>query len=214
LAATESPRGGTARRLLPQVIPAVVVGFGSAIALFALTAVANGFEDVLWTRLPNTLGIASSAPLWIVAVLTATGVAMALVITFVPGKAGPDPATLELVAPPLPLAVLPSIALAVLLTLAGGVSLGPENPILGITVGLSVALGLRAIPRVPAAAWAVFAIAGTLGAMFGTPVAAALLISETPGDPNVPLWDRLFGPLVAAGAGAVTMASSTTSPFR
>lgn len=49
------------------------------------------------------------------------------------------------------------------------------------------------------------ASAGTIGALFGTPVAAALIFSQTlNGSSEVPLWDRLFAPLMAAEAGALT----------
>ncbi|MGB8943435.1 MAG: ion channel protein, partial [Streptomyces sp.] len=125
----------------------------------------------------------------------------------VPGHAGPDPATLGLVDPPLPVRVLPGIALAVIVGLAGGVSLGPENPITAINIALAYALGVQVMPRTPAADWVALAAAGTIGALFGTPVAAALILSETvtsPGPDPRPLWDRLFAPLVAAGAGALT----------
>jgi H+/Cl- antiporter ClcA len=193
-----------ARRLLPLVLPAIVVGAGSSIALTALTVVANALEGWIWTTVPATLGVDPAAPWWIFAVLTLTGVAIGLVVTFVPGHAGPDPATIELGGPPIPVAVLPGIALAIVLALAGGVSLGPENPIIGITIGLSVAVGTRLIPGIGGGTWAALAFSGTIGVMFGTPVAAALALSEAPGDPRVPLWDRLFAPLVAAGAGALT----------
>ncbi|HAX7893797.1 TPA: ion channel protein, partial [Escherichia coli] len=44
-----------------------------------------------------------------------------------------------------------------------------------------------------------------IGALFGTPVAAALIFSQTlNGSSEVPLWDRLFAPLMAAAAGALT----------
>jgi H+/Cl- antiporter ClcA len=89
-------------------------------------------------------------------------------------------------------------------TLAGGVSLGPENPIIGLNLSLAVAIGLRLLPNVPVRAWAALAFAGTIGAMFGTPLAAALLLSESATEGDGPLFDRIFGPLVAAGAGAVT----------
>jgi H+/Cl- antiporter ClcA len=201
---TATAPASPARRLLPLVIPAIVVGVGSSLALMALTAVANVLEGWLWTSLPAALGVDSAAPGWIFLVLTLTGVAVGLVVTFVPGHAGPDPATIELGGAPLPPAVLPGIALTIILVLAGGVSLGPENPIIGITIGLAVAFGTRLLPAVGAGAWAALAFSGTIGAMFGTPVAAALALSEAPGDPRVPLWDRLFAPLVAAGAGALT----------
>jgi H+/Cl- antiporter ClcA len=43
-----------------------------------------------------------------------------------------------------------------------------------------------------------------IAAMFGTPVAAALILSEAPSESRGSLWDRLFAPLVAAGAGTLT----------
>jgi H+/Cl- antiporter ClcA len=101
--------------------------------------------------------------------------------------------------------VLPGLLLALLLVLAGGVSLGPENPIMAVNTGLVVAVGARLLPALGAPAWVGLSSAGMIGAMFGTPVAAALVLSEAaPGEPQAPLWDRLFAPLVAAGAGALT----------
>jgi H+/Cl- antiporter ClcA len=50
-------------------------------------------------------------------------------------------------------------------------------------------------------------VAGTVGALFGTPIAAALVISETLAARPSPgaLWDKMFAPLTAACAGAMTM---------
>ena len=45
------------RRLLPIVIPAVVVGVVSAVLLLAVTAVANRLSDVLWTTIPGAIGV-------------------------------------------------------------------------------------------------------------------------------------------------------------
>ena len=167
----------TARQLLPLVIPAIVVGVVSAALLFGAERFAKVVEDVIWTTIPDALGVSSSGPGWIFLVLTLAGLVIGLVVRYVPGHAGPDPATLELVAEPLPLRVLPGLAVALVLMLAGGVAWGPENPIIGINVGS------RGRPRdafLPdeAPIWLVMAVAGTIGAMFGTPVAAALLFSE------------------------------------
>lgn len=202
-----------AMRLLPLVLPGIVVGIGSAFLLIVVSGIANWLEGILWTTLPTQLGVDPTGPLWIVGMLTLTGLAVGLVVTFVPGHAGPDPATVELAGPPLPLLVLPGLAIALILGLAGGVSLGPENPIIGIATGLSVAIGLRVLPRVPAAAWSGLAFAGMVGAMFGTPVGAALLLSESLRESGQRMWDRLFGPLVAAAAGALTMALLTNESF-
>ena len=203
--AADQPVRSPARLLLPLVIPGVVVGIASALTLMGLTALASAIEDVVWDTLPASLGIASDAPVWIIGVLTLTGLLAGLLVTFVPGHAGPDPATTELAGPPMAPSVLPGLAIALVITLASGVSLGPENPILALNIGLAAAIGLRVIPRVPVAAWSGLALSGTLGAMFGTPLGAALLISEVPDPSGRPLWDRLFGPLVAASAGSITV---------
>ena len=204
-AASPEVKQSPASALLPLVIPGVVIGIASALILLGVSLVSNVIEDAVWSTLPATIGFSPDSPAWIVAVLTTAGLAVGLVVMFVPGHAGPDPATTELAAPPLPVRVLPGLTIALVITLASGVSLGPENPILAVNVGLAAALGLRLVPRIPVAAWSGLAISGTLGAMFGTPLGAALLLSESPDTSGRPLWDRLFGPLIAASAGALTM---------
>ncbi|MER5257615.1 ion channel protein [Streptomyces sp. NPDC002855] len=199
-----------ARALLPLVLPALLVGVGSSLVLLLLSAVAERLQDLLWDTLPDALDVSGTSAGWIIAVLTVAGLVVGLIVWKAPGHAGPDPATLGLVDPPLPVRVLPGIALAVVVGLAGGVSLGPENPITAINIALAYALGMKAMPRTPVFDWVALAAAGTIGALFGTPVAAALILSETLADPGPdgadrrPLWDRLFAPLVAAGAGALT----------
>ena len=137
--------------------------------------------------------------------LTLTGIAVGLVIRFSPGHAGPDPALDPLIGAPVPPSALPGLIIALIVGLAGGVSLGPEHPIMAVNIGLAVFLGSRILPRVGALDWTILASAGTIGALFGTPVAAALIFSQTLTSNNdVPLWDKLFAPLMAAAAGALT----------
>src|SRR5262249_12061730 len=153
-------------------------------------------EDWLWDSLPDHLGIGGGSAAWIIGVLVATGLVVGLIVRVVPGHAGPDPATLELGSAPLAPGVLPGLGAAVAVGLAGGVSLGPENPIVGINVGLAVWLGTKATRRVDVPAWLAFAAAGTIGAMFGTPVGAVLVLTEMPARPGDPgMWDRLYGPI-------------------
>ncbi|MEU6824038.1 ion channel protein [Streptomyces atriruber] len=204
-----------ARALVPLIVPALLVGVGASLLLLGLSRVAERLQDVLWERLPDAFGVSGTSAGWIFGTLTVVGVVVGLVVWRVPGHAGPDPATTGLVDPPLPVRLLPGIALAVVIGLAGGVSLGPENPITAINIALAYALGMRAMPRSRAADWVGLAAAGTVGALFGTPVAAALVLSETAvGDDPRPLWDRLFAPLVAAGAGALTTVLVAHPTFR
>ncbi|MDM0024438.1 ion channel protein [Variovorax saccharolyticus] len=203
-----------ARTMLTLAVPAVVVGMAAALILLVVVLAANLLQRFLWQTLPPLVGASGTAWWWILGVLTLTGLAVGLVVRYVPGHAGPDPATVSLFGPPTPVGVLPGLALALILALAGGVSLGPENPIIAIIVGLTVAAGARLMPKVPAKGWVMLAAAGTIGAMFGTPVAAALLFSEmVGGDKDKPIWDQLFAPLVAAGAGALTMSQFEEMDF-
>lgn len=186
-------------------LPAVAIGIASSLILIVVMKIASVLQNLLWQRLPGTLGIAQDSPFWIIAILTLTGIAVGLVIRFSQGHAGPDPACEPLIGAPVPPSALPGLIVALILGLAGGVSLGPEHPIMTVNIALAVAIGARLLPRVNRMEWTILASAGTIGALFGTPVAAALIFSQTlNGSSEVPLWDRLFAPLMAAAAGALT----------
>ncbi|MGW1885773.1 ion channel protein [Streptomyces sp. NPDC001970] len=204
---TDRPPAATpARALLPLVLPALVVGAASSLLLLAVTEVSDQLKNVLWEVLPDAIGIGRYSAPWVIAVLTATGLAVGLVVWKVYGHAGPDPATTGLVDPPLPASVVPSLLLAAMLALAGGVSLGPENPITAANIALAAWLGSKAMRGSDVELWAALAAAGTVGALFGTPVAAALILTESLAARPAPgaLWDKLFAPLIAGGAGALT----------
>jgi H+/Cl- antiporter ClcA len=201
--------------LLRETPAAALVGAGCALTLLGLSLLAELLQDLVWDDLTGALGVDPDAWWWIVLVLTATGLLVGLVVRFAPGHAGPDPASAELVSEPLPAIALPGLALALVLMLAGGVSLGPENPIMVVNGSLAVLLGLRLLPRVAPPEWLSWSVAGTIGAMFGTPVAAALMLTELQyGDHRMPLWHRLFAPLVSAAAGSATMLSLSDMDLR
>ncbi len=229
--ASAQPAALGPRTLLRLTVPALVVGVAASLVLIGVDALAGRLEDALWHSLPAALGIGGWSAGWMLAVLTATGLVVGLVVWKIPGHAGPDPATTGLVEPPIPVAVVPGLLLAAALALGGGVSLGPENPITAANIALAYWFGRRMAPGSPADLWVSLAGAGTIGALFGTPVAAALILTETfvgrsaptPGGPTQgpdpgtaqgpdpgaekgqpSLWDLLFAPLVAAGAGGIT----------
>ncbi|UKW18950.1 ion channel protein [Enterobacter cloacae] len=194
-----------ARTMLLLAIPALIIGIVSSLVLIVVMKVASVLQTMLWTALPAQVGISVDSPAWIIMMLILTGIAVGLVIRFSPGHAGPDPALEPLIGAPVAPAALPGLIIALIIGLAGGVSLGPEHPIMAVNIGLAVYLGSRILPRVGALDWTILASAGTIGALFGTPVAAALIFSQTLSSNNdVPLWDKLFAPLMAAAAGALT----------
>ena len=194
-----------ARTMLLLSIPAVIIGIASSLVLIVTMKIAAILQHVIWSSVPLSLGIEASGQLWTIAVLTLTGIAVGLVVRFSPGHAGPDPASEPLIGAAVPPSHLPGLVAALVLGLAGGVSLGPEHPVMVMNIALAVAIGSRLFPRVSSLDWTILAASGTIGALFGTPVAAALIFSQTLNSSNdVPLWDRLFAPLLAAAAGALT----------
>jgi H+/Cl- antiporter ClcA len=195
------------RSLVLLSIPAIVIGIVSALALIALEWLGDRLKDGLWTALPDAVGVDSSSPLFIFLMLTATGVLIGLIVWLAPGHAGPDPATTGLIEDPLPLSALPALAIVTIIAQGGGVSLGPEAPIVVLNVSLVVAaIKLFKLP-IPIQLGMVLATAATIGALFGTPVAAALIltgmVAMAKGAGS--LWDRLFLPLVSAAVAALTM---------
>ncbi len=205
-AAAPAVPAAPARALLPLILPALVTGVGCSLLLLVVSGAAERLQGALWGDLPDALGAGRYSVGWMLAVLTATGVLVGLVVWKAPGHAGPDPATLGLSAAPMAPAVLPGLLLATMLMLAGGPSLGPENPIIAVNVALAFWFGRRLLPRLPGALWPALAEAATIGALFGTAVAAALVVSEAlAGRPmKGALWDNLFAPLAAGAAGAMT----------
>ncbi len=196
--------GPSPARLLVLSLPAALVGLVSGLVLWLLDAIAHEAQHALWDTVPHAWGLDPASPWWILGVLTAIGVLVGLVLQFVPGRGGRDSATVELIAPPQPLSAVPSIVLAVLLTLAGGVSLGPESPIIAINTALAVWGLTRLWKDFPIELAVVLTAAGTIGALFGTPVAAALVFTGAlAAKPGGSLWDKLFLPLVSASAGAI-----------
>lgn len=191
--------------MLLLAVPALIIGVASSLVLIVVMKVAAVLQTILWTALPVKLGISIDSPGWIMVMLTLTGIAVGLVIRYSPGHAGPDPALEPLIGAPVSPSALPGLIIALIIGLAGGVSLGPEHPIMAVNIALAVAIGARLFPRIGALDWTILASAGTIGALFGTPVAAALIFSQTlNSSDDTPLWDRLFAPLMAAAAGSLT----------
>lgn len=195
------------RTLLQLSAPALLIGIGSAVVLRLLDLVSEQLMHVLWEWLPGLFGATEATPWWIFLVLTLTGAAVGAIVWLLPGHGGPDSATTELGGPPPKLVAVPTILAVSILGLAGGVSLGPENPTIAVNSALAVAVFGRVSTKIPPALLVMLAVSGTIGALFGTPVAAALVFTGMVGALAMPgsLWDKLFLPLVAAGAGAVTM---------
>lgn len=196
-----------ARVMVREAALAVVVGVAATVVPIAVLAAARGLAEVLYERIPATVGFSGDAPWWIFGVLTATGLAVGSIVRLVPGHGGRDSATAGLIGPPMTLRMLPSLLVALVLALGAGVSLSPENVLISVNAALATAVLGRGGSRSRAERVVALATAATIGVQFGTPVAAPLAYLELTGRRvRGSLWEAVTAPLVAAGAGAVTMA--------
>lgn len=209
------PPASLVRKLLRLSIPTIAIGAVSAVMLYLVEELAHALEHGLWSTLPEALDIDPASGWWIFGILTVIGLLVGLVVWLLPGHGGQDSATVHLLAPPLPLRALPSLIIVAVLGLGGGVSLGPEAAIIAINSGILVALVGWLRPTVPIELVVVLTASGTIGALFGTPVAAALVFTGMVSAifHEGALWDKLFLPLLAASAGAVTMSVFTDPQF-
>lgn len=195
------------RLLLQLSVPAIIIGVVCALGLFLVDKAAHYVQEFLWVYLPLTLNVPADSRWWIFGVLSFIGIAIGLIVTFVSGHGGRDSATVELVAPPMKTSAVPGLVIVTILGLAGGVSLGPESAIIAINTALLVAIINRLWPRIGIELVVMVAAAGTIGALFGTPVAAILVLTGVVATAKTGgvLWDRLFLPLLAASVASMTM---------
>lgn len=196
------------RQLLHLSVPSLIVGVVSAVGLFVVDEAAHMLEDLLWVHLPHAFGVSPDSRWWIFGILSLIGLSVGLIASFVPGRAGTDSATVELIGPPMPLGAVPGLVLVTVLGLAGGVSLGPESAIIAINTAMLVALVTRLFPGVDLELVVMVSAAGTIGALFGTPIAAILVLTGVVAAAKAGgvLWDRLFLPLLSASVASITMA--------
>ncbi len=200
--------GALVRR--PEYVGLLVIG---AVLGLPVAAIAYGFlaavaatQDYLFTTLPGQLGFAAPPSWWSIPWLALSGVLVAGCIRTLPGTAGHKPAEGFHAGGPVAPAELPGIALAAFATLALGVVLGPEAPLIAIGSGLGV-LGMRLLARdAPATAVAVIAGAGSFAAiatLLGSPLAGAFLLMEAAGLGAGMLSAVLVPGLLAAGIGSL-----------
>ena len=159
------------------LVIAGVLGVPVTLAAVGFTSLVHGTESLLWHELPDAAGW-DEPPWWyVIAIPTLAGAVVALALRL-PGGGGHPPLDGIGLNPPRPLHLV-GILLAALATLAGGLVLGPEAPLvaLGLVLGATAAKLLRA----PEAEGKALVVAGAFAAMatiFAGPLPTLLLMFE------------------------------------
>src|ERR1700733_1900047 len=135
---------------LRLLILAAVLGAPVSAAAYGFLELVAYLQGEVFKHLPNGLGFHGAPPWWPLPVLMVAGLLVAPVIAFLPGKGGHSPADGFKAGGGAPTtAQLPGVLLAALATLALGVVLGPEAPLIALGGGLAVLAARLAKPEMP-----------------------------------------------------------------
>src|SRR5215831_37150 len=126
------------RAYLGLLLVAAVLGVPISAAAYGFLALVSYLQEELFTHLPHGLGFATAPAWWPLPMLVIGGVLTALAIRYLPGDGGPSPAGGFGAHPPPTPVQLPGVICAALATLAFGVVLGPEMPLIALGSGLGV----------------------------------------------------------------------------
>lgn len=203
------------RLLAGSVLIAVPAAFFSWLFVEAF----QGLADLLWDVIPDALG-ANPGGWWTLLITVGGGVAVGAIVRYVPGHGGPGPADGHGIGGNdggdgrEKARAIPGLLVAAIVSLACGASLGPEMPLFALLglVGGAVAIALR-LPSDMVPTLSLAAIAAMLGAIFGTPVAGAILYLEVAPFAGPALYERLMPALLASTAGYATYKALAGAPF-
>lgn len=205
-AAAGSEQAITPKAYVRTLVLAALLGLPVAFAAVLFETVVEHLTTLLWDDLPDAAGWAAP-PWWFV--LLVTGIAGVLVAGAVrlPGHGGHRPIdglSMSAIRPIDLMSILP----AAIATLAFGIVLGPEAPL--IAVGLGMGIMAAHLVRLAGTEAQLLGFAGAfaaVAALFGGPLLAAFLLFEavaTSGTiPSRNLARALFPGFVAAGTGAL-----------
>ena len=176
----------------------------SAVAYFFLALVSK-LQTWIYQSLPSSLGFHGTPVWWPVPILLVAGVLVAATITYLPGTSGHEPANgFKAGGGPPTAAELPGVVLASLATLALGVVLGPEAPLIAIGGGLgALAVRLAARNAPPATVMAAAGSFAAVSTLLGSPIVGAFLLMEATGLGGPVLGLVLVPGLLAAGIGTL-----------
>jgi chloride channel protein, CIC family len=191
---------------LRLLVLAAIIGVPVSALAWGFLALVSKLQRLLFTSLPSGVGLGRPPLWWAFPLLLTGGLAVALVIRYLPGTGGHEPAegfkAGGVVAP----RDIPGVFLAALGTLSFGAVLGPEAPLLALGGGMAAWAVARARAGRGDRAKVVIAAAGSFEAvstLLGSPLAGAFLLMEAAGLAGATMELVLVPGLLASGIGAL-----------
>lgn len=187
------------------LVLAAPVGVVVSVAAWGFLELAHWIPMWVFEDLPEALGFDSPPTWWPLPVLAVAGVIVAFAIERLPGRGGHVPSEGLKAGAPQPIE-LPGIAIAGLGSIALGLVLGPEGPLIALGSGLGLLAMRLAKKDAPNNAGLVMAAAGSFAAVssiFGSPAIGAVIIIEAAGLGGRTLPLILLPGLLSAGVGSL-----------
>jgi chloride channel protein, CIC family len=196
-------RGFAALMLLAAFVGVVV-----SLAAWCFLEGTVQMQHLLFDHLPSSLGYDEGAPLWyLLLVLGLAGVIVGLTIVRLPGRGGHVPVHgLSAGGSPAQGLDLVGVLLAGAGTIAFGLVLGPEAPLIALGAGLALHTIRLTRREVPQEGLLVVSAAGSFAAVafiFSSPIIAAVLLIEATGLGGARQRIVLLPGLMAAGIGSL-----------
>ncbi len=196
------------RQYLAMLVLAALLGIPASAVAYGFLKLVDVTQTWVFSTLPGDLGLHPVPAWWPLPPVVLAGVVVAFTIKFLPGRGGHEPADgFQTGGTPEPIDIL-SVSLAAMATLALGIVLGPEAPLILIGGALGV-LAVRLASRdAPPMAATVMAAAGSFAAistLLGSPLLGAFLLLEAAGLAGPTLELVLVPGLLAAGVGSLIM---------
>ena len=194
------------RAYIMLLVMGALVGIPVALFSYYFLKSISRTQQYVFDTLPSDLGLGSNPTWWPVPVLMVSGLLVALVLRYLPGTGGHKPAEgFKAGGATLP-SELSAVILASFATLALGVVLGPEAPLIAIGSGIGV-IAIRLVRKdAPKQAVVAVGAAGSFAAistLLGSPLTGAFLLMEAAGLGGGMLSVALLPGLLAAGIGAL-----------
>jgi H+/Cl- antiporter ClcA len=188
------------------LVLAALTGVVVSAAAWGFLEAVHASQTWVYTDLPKDVGYDTTPSWWGLPWLALAGLVTAFAVVRLPGAGGHVPAEGLKTGSPAQPVELPGVLLAAFATLALGLVLGPEAPLIAMGLGLG-AISIRALKRdAPDQAVGLMAAAGAFAAVssiFGSPVIGAVVVIEAAGLGGAMLPLVLLPGLLAAGVGSL-----------
>jgi H+/Cl- antiporter ClcA len=194
------------RAYLKLLVLAAAIGVPVSAGAYGFLKLVTELQQLVFTDLPDALGFDSPPAWWPLPIVALSGLLVALAIRTFPGTGGHSPADGFKPAGTFPPREVPGVFVASLATLAFGVVLGPEAPLILMGGGLGALAVHLAAKDAPDTAGAVIAAAGSFAAissLLGSPLLGAFLLLEASGLGAAMIGVVLVPGLLAAGVGSL-----------